>query len=135
MRRNRRDPSSEPTAAFGIATVRMSNAEVVGESEKRTVFAERAAQMELIVASRLLARLKSGSMLIAGRGYDADWIRALVAKRHAWANILPRSNRKRPTTSPSFSSHQYGCGCALVSQRPRVPGTKTHHKKSPLERA
>jgi transposase len=27
---------------------------------------------------KLLSRLKSGSMLLADRGYDADWIRALV---------------------------------------------------------
>ena len=45
------------------------------------------------LAGSLLSRLKSGSMLLADRGYDADWIRALVTKRHAWANIPPRSNR------------------------------------------
>lgn len=27
------------------------------------------------LAGRLLSRLKSGSVLLAGRGYDADWIR------------------------------------------------------------
>jgi transposase len=48
------------------------------------------------LAGGLLSRLKSGSMLLADRGYDADWIRALVTKRHAWANIPPRSNRKEP---------------------------------------
>jgi transposase len=108
------------------------------------------------LAGSLLSRLKSGSMLLADRGYDADWIRALVKKRRAWANIPPRSNRNepicfsphlyrarnlverffnkikqcrrvatrymtssRPTTWPSSSSHQYGCGCALMSPRLR----------------
>ena len=33
------------------------------------------------LAGRLLSRLKSGSMLLADRGYDADWIRALAMKR------------------------------------------------------
>jgi transposase len=33
-------------------------------------------------------------MLLADRGYDADWIRALVSKHGAWANIPPRRNRK-----------------------------------------
>ena len=28
------------------------------------------------LAAKLLSRLKSGSMLLADRGYDADWIRA-----------------------------------------------------------
>src|SRR5262252_2392143 len=58
------------------------------------------------LAGSLLSRLKSGSMLLADRGYDADWIRALVTKRHAWANIPPRSNRNRadllqPASLPS----------------------------------
>jgi transposase len=48
------------------------------------------------LASSLLSRLKSGSMLLADRGYDADWIRALVTKQRAWANIPPRSNRNDP---------------------------------------
>jgi len=43
-------------------------------------------------------------MLLADRGYDADWIRALVIKRRAWANIPPRSNRTEPIC---FSPHLY----------------------------
>jgi IS5 family transposase len=39
------------------------------------------------LAGSLLSRLKSGTMLLADRGYDADWIRAFAAKRRAWANI------------------------------------------------
>jgi transposase len=35
-------------------------------------------------------------MLLADRGYDADWIRALAAKQRAWGNISPRSNRNEP---------------------------------------
>jgi transposase len=30
-------------------------------------------------------------MLLADRGYDADWIRAFVTKKGAWANIRPRA--------------------------------------------
>ena len=45
------------------------------------------------LAGKLLSRLKSGSMLLADRGYDADWIRGLVAEKGAWANIPPRRNR------------------------------------------
>ena len=54
--------------------------------------------------ARLLSRLKSGTMLLADRGYDADWIRALVGKRSAWANIPPRSNRNEPIC---FSPYLY----------------------------
>ena len=56
------------------------------------------------LAGRLLSRLKSGSMLLADRGYDADWIRALVSERGAWANIPPRCNRNEPIC---FSPHLY----------------------------
>ena len=32
-------------------------------------------------------------MLLADRGYDADWISALVRQHGAWANIPPKRNR------------------------------------------
>jgi transposase len=43
-------------------------------------------------------------MLLADRGYDADWIRALAARKGALANIPPRSNRKAPVC---FSPYLY----------------------------
>ena len=36
------------------------------------------------LAAKLLSRLKSGAMLLADRGYDADWIRELVSEHGAW---------------------------------------------------
>lgn len=51
----------------------------------------------------LLSRLKSGSMLLADRGYDA-LIRELAMKKGAWANIPPKSNRNTPIC---FSSYLY----------------------------
>ena len=57
------------------------------------------------LAAKLLSRLKSGSMLIADRGYDADWVRTLVRQHGAWANIPPRSNRKEALIS--FSPYLY----------------------------
>jgi len=56
------------------------------------------------LAGSLLSRLTAGSMLLADRGYDADWIRELVTKRRAWANIPPRSYRNEPIC---FSPHLY----------------------------
>ena len=53
---------------------------------------------------KLLSRLKSGSMLLADRGYDADWIRELAMKKGAWANIPPKSNRSDPIC---FSPYLY----------------------------
>jgi transposase len=56
------------------------------------------------LAERLLSQLKSGTTLLADRGYDADWIRALVRKHGAWANIPPKRNR---TESLCFSPYLY----------------------------
>jgi hypothetical protein len=33
-------------------------------------------------------------MLLADRGYDADWIRELAIRKRAWANI--KSNHNKP---------------------------------------
>jgi transposase len=56
------------------------------------------------LARKLLSRLKPGSMLLADRAYDADWIRELAMKNGAWANIPPKSNRTDPIC---FSPHLY----------------------------
>ena len=56
------------------------------------------------LAGELLSRLKSGTMLLADRSYDADWIRALAADRGAWANIPPRSNRNDRSASARTST-------------------------------
>ena len=42
--------------------------------------------------------------MLADRGYDADWIRAFVTDRGAWANIPPKCNRKDPIC---FSPYLY----------------------------
>jgi transposase len=56
------------------------------------------------LASKPLSRLESGSMLLADRGYDADWIRGLVRRHGAWANIPPKRNR---TEALCFSPYLY----------------------------
>ena len=52
----------------------------------------------------LLDKLPQGGRQLADGGYDADWIRAFVAERGAWANIQPKRNRKDPIC---FSPHLY----------------------------
>ena len=56
------------------------------------------------LAGKLLSRLKSGTMLLADRGYDAYWIGALVHQHGAWANIPPKGNR---TEALCFSPYLY----------------------------
>ncbi len=52
----------------------------------------------------LLAGLPPQTMLLADRGYDADWVRALVNDQGGWANIPPKRNRKNPIC---FSPYLY----------------------------
>ncbi len=54
------------------------------------------------LAGSLLSLLEPGKLLLADRGYDADWIRALAARKGAFANIPPRINRNAPVC---FSPH------------------------------
>ena len=46
------------------------------------------------LCSVLLSALLPQTMLLADRGYDADWIRELARQQGAWANIPPKRNRK-----------------------------------------
>lgn len=46
------------------------------------------------LCSVLLSELSPRTMLLADRGYDADWIRALASGQGTWANIPPKRNRK-----------------------------------------
>jgi len=56
------------------------------------------------LVGKLLSRLRAGSMLLADRGYDADWIRELAIRKGAWANIPSKSNRNK---SICFSPYLY----------------------------
>ncbi|NTJ08707.1 IS5 family transposase [Rhizobium lusitanum] len=51
---------------------------------------------DLTAASELLSDLPRGAMLLADKAYDADWLRAKLRTNGSWANIPPKSNRKRP---------------------------------------
>ena len=59
---------------------------------------------DIRLAGKLRSRPKSGSMLLADRGYDADRIRELALKKGAWANIPPKSNHNDPIC---FSPYLY----------------------------
>ena len=56
------------------------------------------------LCSVLLSALLPQTMLLADRGYDADWIRELARQQGAWANIPPKRNCKDPIC---FSPYLY----------------------------
>lgn len=51
---------------------------------------------DLTAAKELLTDLSPGGMVLADKAYDADWLRAQVRTKRSWANIPPKSNRKKP---------------------------------------
>jgi transposase len=56
------------------------------------------------LVAELLSDLKSGAMLLADFGYDADWIREFAGEHGAWANIPPKRKRNGPIC---FSPYLY----------------------------
>jgi transposase len=46
------------------------------------------------LVAELLAPLRPDALVLADRGFDADWIRRLVAERGGFANIPPKRTRK-----------------------------------------
>jgi len=48
------------------------------------------------LCSVFLAGLRPQTIVLADRGYDADWIREFVSDQVAWANIPSKKNRKSP---------------------------------------
>ena len=59
---------------------------------------------DMKAAPGLMTQLKTGAMLLADKGYDADSVRNGASARGAWANIPPKSNRKDPIC---FSKYLY----------------------------
>jgi transposase len=84
------------------------------------------------LAGKLLSRPKSKTMLLADRGYDADWIRALATERGIWANIPPRCNRTtrsasaRISTVPAFGRAVFRQDQTVSSPRHSLPTTCLH---------
>ena len=55
-------------------------------------------------AADMLDGLGVGQILLADRAYDSDALRAIMAKRGAWANIKPMPGR---VNVPAFSPYLY----------------------------
>jgi transposase len=69
------------------------------------------------LALKLLSRLKSGAMLLADRGYDADWIRAVATEKGAWANIPPNAIARSRSASAltSIAAETWSSGSSTRS--------------------
>ena len=53
-------------------------------------------QHNTLIAAELMSCLRIKDMFLADKAYDSDATRTFASERGAWANILPKSNRKNP---------------------------------------
>jgi transposase len=84
------------------------------------------------LAGKLLSRLKSKTMLLADRGYDADWIRALAAKKGAWANIPHGAIAATQSVSARISTALGTWSSASSTRLSTVAGLQRATTSSPL---
>jgi transposase len=82
------------------------------------------------LAGKLLSRLRAASMLLADRGYDADWIRELAIKKGACVNIRPKCNRNRPHMLPSVSLPARNLVERFLNKIKQCRRVATHHEKA-----
>ena len=73
------------------------------------------------LADRLLSRLKSGTMLLADRGYDADWIRTLVRQHGAWGKHPTEKKSDRRAMLQPISLQGAQLGRAVLQQDQALP--------------
>jgi transposase len=88
----------------------------------------------------LLQGLPRNARLLADRGYDADWIRAFVAERGAWANIPPKTQSQVPDLLQPLPLQGSQSGRAILQQdqtlSPRgYPVRQTRYQLSRLRQA
>jgi hypothetical protein len=76
----------------GLTTKIHALVDVEGRTVRLELTAGKAADAQ--VATEFLDTLAPSTAVLAGRVYDTNGIRSLVAARGAWANIAPRSTRK-----------------------------------------
>ena len=68
------------------------------------------------LAGKLLSRLKSGTMLLADRGYDADWIRALAASERRLGQYPAKEQSHRADLLQPVSLPRPQLGRAVLQQ-------------------
>jgi transposase len=96
------DQIMEALAAGHDAAVQMIDTSIVRVHQHGACIADNIHHNRL--CSVLISALLPQTMLLADRGYDANWIRELARQQGAWANIPPKRNRKDPIC---FSPYLY----------------------------
>ncbi len=79
----------------------------------------------------LLARLAPGSILLADKAYDTDAIRAETAERGAFANVPPRTIRKRTFAFSPWLYRQRNLVERFFNRIKQMRGLATRYDRRP----
>ena len=82
-------------------------------------------------AQVLIDNLREGDILLADKGYDSNAIRATAAERKAWANILPKTNRKGSFAFSCWVYRQRNLVERFFSRIKQFRGIATRYDKRP----
>jgi transposase len=84
------------------------------------------------LAGKLLSRLKSKTMLLADRGYDADWIRSLAAKKGACQHPATMQPHRAYLLQPRISTALGTWSSASSTRSSTAAGVATRYDKLAL---
>lgn len=82
-------------------------------------------------AEELLADLKSGATLLAGKAYDSRAVRKQTKDHDVWANIPPKSTRKGSVVFCASLYRYINLAERFFNKLKRFRGIATRHDKTP----
>jgi transposase len=77
----------------------------------------------------LLSGVHPHIMLLADRGYDADWMREPINAKGGWANIPPKRNRKAPSCFSPISTERATSSSGSSTRSSNVGRVATRYDK------
>jgi len=82
-------------------------------------------------APAMLEAMREGTILLADKAYDSDAIRQLAENKKAWANIPPKSNRKKSFAFSKFLYRYRNLVERFFNKLKQFRGIATRYDKNP----
>ncbi len=82
-------------------------------------------------APYMLEAMREGAILLADKAYDSDAIRQLAKNKKAWANIPPKSNRRKSFAFSKFLYRYRNLVERFFNKLKQFRGISTRYDKNP----
>jgi len=82
-------------------------------------------------APEMLEAMREGTILLADKAYDSDAIRQLAENKKAWANIPPKSNRRKSFAFSKFLYRYRNLVERFFNKLKQFRGIATRYDKNP----